>query len=359
MRGADGKDPTLFSYVPLENRIAPNHPARAIRKMADVALKEISPLLDSIYATTGRPSIPPEQLLRATLLQILFSVRSERMLVEQIHLNMLYLWFVGLRLDDKVWDHSVFSKNRDRLLDGEVAQRFLKAVLDQASSKGLLSDEHFSVDGTLVQAWASVKSLTRKDGDNQPPSSSGRNSDVDFKGEALSNESHSSKTDPESMLARRGTGKEAKLSFLGHALMENRNGLILDTRMTRATGTAETEAAIDMLEYVATDKPLTVAGDKGYDRRSFVSKARELKITPHVAKKKLHSAIDGRTTRHESYKTSQRIRKRIEEFFGWAKTIGPMRRPMFHGTQKLGWLMTMTAATYNLLRMQRLMLCTT
>lgn len=355
MRGADSREPTLFSYVPLESRISPKHPMRAIRGMADAALQEISPLLDSLYAKCGRPSIPPEQLLRATLLQILFSIRSERMLVEQIHLNMLYLWFVGLRLDDKVWDHSVFSKNRQRLLDGEVAQSFLQAVLDQAGKQGLLSDEHFSVDGTLIQAWASVKSLTRKDDDSPAPPSSGRNAGVDFKGERLSNETHVSKTDPDSMLARRGNGKEAKLSFLGHALMENSNGLILDTRMTRATGTAEAEAAADMLEDIATDKPMTVAADKGYDRRSFVARVRKLKITPHVARKNLHSSIDGRTTRHKSYKASQKVRKRIEEFFGWAKTVGPMRRPMFHGTPKLGWLMTMTAAAYNLLRMQKLM----
>jgi transposase len=363
MRGRDHQEPVLFSYIALEQRVPEDHPLRPIRAMANGALHELSPVFDTLYSTIGRPSIPPERLLRATLLQILYSIRSERLLMEEISVNLLFLWFVGLNIDDPVWDASTFSQNRDRLLEGEVSRRFLDAVLAQARREDLLSDEHFSVDGTLIEAWASIKSFRPKgSGTPTPPPAAcadeGRNPTVDFRGEKLSNDTHASTTDPEARLYRKSKGQEAKLAFLGHATMENRHGLIVDTRTTQATGTAEREAAADMLAGLAGSKRITAGADKGYDTKDFVKQMKRLRVTPHVAQNqsaKRRSAIDGRTTRHEGYRMSLQIRKRIEEFFGWAKTVGPMDRPMVRGTARMGWLFTFTAAAYNLVRMRKLL----
>ena len=361
MRGRDHGEPVLFSYIALEQRVPADHPLRPIRAMANRALRELSPILQALYSTIGRPSIPPERLLRATLLQILYSIRSERLLVEQISMNLLFVWFVGLHIDDPVWDASTFSQNRDRLLEGEVSRRFLEAVLAQAHSKKLLSDEHFSVDGTLIEAWASIKSFRPKGTGNPPPAPSsgeGRNPTVDFRGEKLSNDTHASTTDPEARLYRKSKGQEAKLAFLGHATMENRNGLIVDTRTTPATGTAEREAAVEMIQGLAGSKRITAGADKAYDTKDFVKDMKRLRVTPHVAQNqsaRRRSAIDRRTTRHEGYRISLQIRKRIEEFFGWAKTVGPMQRPMVRGTARVGWIFTFTAAAYNLVRMRQLL----
>jgi transposase len=359
MRGTDERSGSLFSYVDLEARVRKGHPLRAIRDIANGALSELSADFEAMYAPLGRPSIPPEKLLRALLLQAFYSIRSERQLMDRLEFDLLFRWFVGLGIDDPAWDHSVFSKNRDRLLEGEIAAKFLAAILTQPKVKRLLSSEHFSVDGTLVEAWASMKSLKPKntDGGHEPPASGGRNEEVDFRGEKRSNQTHSSTSDPDAMLYRKGAGMEAKLCFIGHALMENCHGLFVDTRLTRVSGHAERLAALDMIEPRA-DRPeaITLGGDKNFDTKDFVMELREINVIPHVAQNtSRRSAIDGRTTRHRGYAVSQRIRKRIEEGFGWMKTIAGLKKTKYRGLEKVGWSFTLAAAAYNLIRLPKLM----
>lgn len=357
MRGDDRQQADMYSYLSPEQRVRENHPLRKVRAMADEALKNMSERFDGMYAKTGRPSIPPEKLLRAQLLQMLYSVRSERLLMEEIDYSMLFRWFVGMNLDEPVWDATVFTKNRDRLLAGDVAREFLAEVVGQAQAKGLTSDEHFTVDGTLIEAWASLKSFQRKDQKNSPPDDPG-NPSVDFHGEKRSNETHASTTDPDARLARKGNGKEAKLSYNGNLLTENRNGLIVGTEVFQANGTAERDAALVMLEQIAGVRRATVGADKGYDTKDFVAECRQMHITPHVAqnvKRNGGSAIDGRTTRHEGYEVSQRKRKRIEECFGWLKTIALIRKVRHRGIDRVGWVFTFAAAAYNLVRMRNLL----
>jgi len=310
-----------------------------------------------MYSEIGRPSIPPEKLLRALLLQAFYSIRSERQLMEQMDYNLLFRWFVGLSVDEPVWVPTVFSKNRDRMLEGDIAAAFMDAVLNQDEVKALLSAEHFSVDGTLIQAWASMKSFRRKDGKDEPPGP-GRNGTRDFHKEKRSNETHASTTDPDARLARKGAGKEAKLSFTGHLLMENRNGLVVDTRLTPATGTAEREAAIAMLNEVPGRDRVTLGADKAYDTASFVAEMRAMKVTPHVARNiNAHrgSNIDARTTRHAGYEISQVIRKRIEEANGWIKTVGGMARTLHRGVDRVAWMCQLRATAYDLVRLPKLL----
>jgi transposase len=358
MRGSDQHSGSLFSYVDLETRVPKDHPLRAIRAIANDALSELSGDFAALYAPLGRPSIPPEKLLRASLLQAFYSIRSERQLMERLEFDLLFRWFVGLGIDDPAWDHSVFSKNRDRLLEGEIAAKFLAAILTQPQVKRLLSSQHFSVDGTLIEAWASLKSLEPRDGgDSNEPPTGGRNAEVDFRGEKRSNQTHVSTSDPDAMLYRKGPGMEAKLCFIGHALMENRHGLFVDTRLTRVSGHAERLAALEMIEPHA-DKPeaITLGGDKGFDAADFVMELREINVTPHIAQNlSRRSAIDGRTTRHSGYAVSQRIRKRIEEGFGWMKTIAGLKKTKYRGLERVGWSFTMAAAAYNLIRLPKLM----
>jgi transposase len=357
MRGLDQRRDGLFSYVRPESRIPADHPLRVIRTLADQALTALNDQFAALYAENGRPSIPPEQLLRALLLQAFYTIRSERQLMEQLNYNLLFRWFVGLSVDDPVWVPTVFSKNRDRLLAGDIAAAFMDAVLNLPQVKDLLSDEHFSVDGTLIQAWASMKSFRRKDGKDEPPAP-GRNGERNFRGEKRSNETHASTTDPDARLAKKSNGQEAKLAYTGHLLMENRNGLIVDARLTHATGTAEPEAALDMLGDLPGAAKKTVGADKNYDTAAFVAAARDLKVTPHVAQNiTTHrgSNIDGRTTRHEGYRISQVIRKRIEEANGWIKTVGSMAQTKFRGLARVGWMFTFKAAAYNLIRLPRLL----
>ncbi len=358
MRGADLKQGGMFSYVSLEERVPKSHPLRRIREMMDAALAELSPEFESLYSKVGRPSIPPEKLLRALLLQILFTVRSERMLMEQLDYNLLFRWFVGLGVDDAVWVPTVFTKNRDRLLEGEIARAFFRRVLDQAKKQHFLSDEHFTVDGTLIEAWASQKSFQPKGSPPEaPPPDDPGNPTVNFHGEKRSNDTHESKTDPQARLYKKGKGHEAKLSYLGHALMENRNGLVMDTRVTAAGGRAERDAAVKMIEDLPGAGRVTLAADKGYDTKEFVATVRGFGVTPHVAQNKTRraSAIDRRTTRHPGYAASQRVRKRVEEIFGWMKTVGLMRKTRHKGVDRVGWTFTLTAAAYNLVRMRNLL----
>jgi transposase len=310
-----------------------------------------------MYARVGRPSIPPEQLLRAQLLQVLYSVRSERLLMEEIDYNLLFRWFVGLNADDEVWDATVFTKNRDRLLEADVANEFLAQVVAQARAKGLTSDEHFTVDGTLLEAWAGLKSFQPKNQKPSPPPDDPGNPTVDFHREKRSNQTHESKTDPEAKLARKGAGKEAKLSYNGNLLVENRNGLIVQSTVWEATGTAERLAALAMLEQVPGTGRVTVAGDKGFDTAEFVRECRNLRVTPHVAQNLAgrRSAIDGRTTRQPGYAISQQKRKRIEECFGWLKTIALLRKLRHRGTLKVDWIFSFACAAYNLVRMRNLL----
>ena len=355
MRGIEPKTDVMFIYLSPESFVPKEHPLRPIRTMVDAALAELDADFNALYSHTGRPSIPPEQLLKALLLQALFSVRSNRLLVEQINYNILFRWFVGLALDEKVWDHSSFSTNLERLIDAEVSRLFLAKIVKQARKAGLLSNEHFSVDGTLIEAWSSIKSFRPKDDDPQPPV--GRNRERDFHGEKLSNETHASTTDPEARLYKKSKGKESRMSYLGHALMENRNGLIVDGVITHATGTAEREAAVEMVADIAGNRRITVGGDKGYDTHDFVEDLRELQATPHVAQnldRNGGSAIDGRTTRHEGYEVSLRIRKRIEEVFGWIKTVGNLRKTRHRGTAKVDWYFILALSAYNLVRMRNL-----
>jgi transposase len=356
MRGSDEVVGSLFSYVSLEKRVPVDHPLRVIRGIVNATLADMSAEFDALYPATGRESIPPERLLRALLLQAFYSIRSERQLVERIDFDLLFRWFVGLGIDDPVWDATTFTKNRDRLLAGEIAAKFLATVLAQKEVKALLSTEHFSVDGTLLEAWASTKSFRPKDGSGPPPGA-GRNGEQDFHGQKRSNETHASTTDPDARLARKGRGKEAKLCFMGHALMENRNGLIVGAVATRASGHAERLAAVHLIEPHA-ERPgrVTVGGDKGYDAEDFIVKMRESNVTPHVAQNDngRRSAIDGRTTRHPGYAVSMCIRKRIEEAFGWAKTVAGLRKARHRGLPKIDWQFTFAMAAYNLIRLPKL-----
>ncbi|QHO75450.1 IS5/IS1182 family transposase [Bradyrhizobium sp. CCBAU 051011] len=362
MRGEDEHAERLFSYVRLETRIPTDHPLRAIRELVDAALKDLSRSFDRLYAREGRPSIPPERLLRALLLQAFYTVRSERQLMEQLDYNLLFRWFVGLSADDTVWDATVFCKNRDRLLDGDIAAKFFASVLNLPQVSKLLSSEHFSVDGTLIEAWASMKSFVPKDGDGRPPAakgSGGRNAERDFHGEKRKNDTHSSNTDPDARLFRKGAGKEAKLCHMGHLMTENRNGLIVDARLTEANGTAERTTALDMIEDNA--KPgSTVGGDKNYDTADFVAGCRERGCTPHVSQNNANrrSAIDARTTRHPGYRISTIKRKRIEEPFGWIKTVGGLRKTRHRGRGLVEWFFVLTATAYNLVRIPKILATT-
>lgn len=358
MRGTDHQQSHIFSYLSPESRVRKDHPLRSIRTMVDEVLSRLSPQFDRMYASEGRPSIAPEKLLRAQVLQMLYSIRSERLLMEEIDYSILFRWFVGLNLDEEVWDATVFTKNRDRLLEAEVAKLFLAEVVAQAREKGLASDEHFTVDGTLLEAWAGAKSFQRKDGNNPPSTDDDPgNPTVNFHGERRSNRTHESKTDPDAKLARKGEGKEAKLSYSGNLLVENRNGLIVNAMAWEANGTAERDTALVMLEQIPGQRRLTVGGDKGFDTAEFVAECRHMQVTPHVAqnqKRSGGSAIDERTTRHEGYGVSQRKRKRIEECFGWLKTIALLRKVRHRGLLKVDWVFTFACATYNLVRLRNL-----
>jgi transposase len=388
MRGSDETTGSLFSYVDLDARVPPRHPLRKVRRIVNEALAGMDAEFDRLYAAEGRPSIAPERLLRASLVQMLFSVRSERQLMEQMQYNLLFRWFVGLGIDDPVWVPTVFTKNRDRLLTTDIARKFLAAILAHREIAPLLSDEHFSVDGTLVKAWASMKSFQPKaaatppddpDADGGPgdppaggadeapeppktgpmtrPAGKDRNADVDFRGEKRSNATHASATDPDARLYRKSPGGGAMLCFMGHALMENRNGLIVQADLTRACGHAERRAALDMIDRHAlgSTRRRTLGADKGYDSADFVAALRERRVTPHVARKARHSAIDGRTTRHAGYAASQKCRKKIEEPFGWAKTVGDMAQTMYRGVERVRARFTLTMAACNLARLPRLL----
>jgi transposase len=385
MRGTDETTASLFSYVDLEERIPARHPLRKVRQIVNDALTSLDAEFDLLYAAEGRPSIAPERLLRASLLQILFSIRSERQLMEQMHYNLLFRWFVGLGVDDPVWVPTVFTKNRDRLLTTDMSRKFLAAILAHREVAPLLSDEHFSVDGTLVKAWASMKSFQPKgegvppdDDPGDPPSTRtadaldqpqpetapmacparrDRNAEVDFRGEKRSNATHASTTDPEARLYKKSPGTGAILCFMGHTLMENRSGLIVQADLTQADGHAERRAALSMIHRHSpgSTRRLTLGADKGYDSADFVADLRQACVTPHVAQKARHSAIDGRTTRHPGYALSQKRRKKIEEPFGWAKTVGGMAQTVYRGVERVRARFTLTMAACNLARLPRLL----
>lgn len=353
MRGTDITQEALFSTVHLETFVPANHPLRQLRGLFNEALGRISWLFDEAYADGGRESIAPERLLRAQLLQVLYTIRSERQLVEQLNYNLLFRWFVGLSIDDAVWNHSTFSKNRDRLLEHEVVPMLLAEVVEIARKKGLLSDEHFSVDGTLIQAWASQKSFRRR-GDSDDPPNRGRNAERDFHGERRLNDTHESSSDPDSRNYRKTQGVEAKMAYLGHTLMDNRHGLIVDARVSLADGFGERETALEMLADLPGQRRKTVGADKNYDTKGFVQACREMKITPHVARNDNRiggSAIDGRTSRHAGYAASQKVRKRIEEGFGWGKTIGLIRQVKVRGLERVDAVFGMTFIGWNLTRL--------
>jgi transposase len=359
MRGTEQVQDSMFSYISVEQRVPKEHPLRPVREIMDECLKGLSREFERMYSTTGRPSIAPEKLLRALVLQALYTVRSERMLMEQLDYNLLFRWFVGLEIDDPIWDVTVFTKNRERLIKGDVAQMFLGAVVEQASAMKLLSNEHFTVDGTVIQAWAGHKSFKKKEGaDAAPPADDDpSNPTINFRGEKRRNDTHQSTTDPESRLYRKG-GKESHLCFMGHVLMENRNGLVVGARVSQATGTAERDEAAKMIRTVAQRHRVTVGGDKAYDTKNFVEQLRATQATPHVAQnicRNRHSAIDQRTVRHAGYAISQKKRKRVEEIFGWMKTVGMMRQTRHRGKDRVGWMFTFTAAAYNLVRIRNLM----
>lgn len=359
MRGTEEKQIDAFSYVSIEGRIPEKHPIRPFRQMVNEILKGMDADFDKLYADSGRPSIAPEYLLRASILQILYSVRSERQLMDQIDFNILFRWFVGLGMDTPVWDHSTFTKNRDRLLESEIARLFFAKVVERARRTKFLSDEHFTVDGTLIEAWASMKSFQPKEDKAEDDEKSGtpggdRNPDVDFRGQKRSNDTHASKTDGEARLYKKSRGAESKLAYLGHVLMENRNGLAVDVEVTLASGTAERDAAKVMTGRLKGRKRRTLGADKGYDAAEFAKDLRDLEITPHIAQKKGGKSVDGRTTRHEGYAISQRKRKRVEEIFGWAKTVGLIRKAKVRGKAKIDWLFTMCIAVFNLVRMRNL-----
>jgi transposase len=355
VRGADIQQDTLFSTVIPEERVPIDHPLHPIREMVNTALKELDEDFNALYSDLGRDSIPPEKLLRAQLLMAFYTIRSERQLMEQINYNLLFRWFVGFSMDDEAWNHSTFTKNRDRLLESEVAHRFFAAVLSQADRAGLLSKEHFSVDGTLIEALASLKSYRPKDEDG-PPGGGGRNPSVDFHGEQRRRDTHESKTDKDALLFKKSKGAESKLAYMGHVLMENRQGLVVGARVTQATGTAEREAAADLVDALGGTQRITLGADKNYDTKGLVKDMREMKVTPHLAQNdtRRSSAVDGRTTRHPGYPMSQTFRKRIEECFGWAKTVGGLRKSRFIGREKLDFQFVLTFAAYNLIRMRNL-----
>ena len=348
MRGEDGKQSAMFSYIPLEKRIPQDHPLRPMREITDRVLARLSRRFSQMYSDVGRPSIAPEKLLRALLVQMFYTIRSERMLVEQLQYNLLFRWFVGLGMDDEPWDASTFSKNRDRLLKADVAQAFFREVVDEARKRGLVSDEHFTVDGTLLEAWASHKSFRPKDDKDD--------GGEDFHGDQRSNDTHESTTDRVARLFRKGKGKEAKLSYMGHVLMENRNGLVVGAEVTHATGTAEREAALRLVKRTGVGGGATLGADKGFDTQDFVEQLRKLGVTPHVAQNdsRRRSRIDGRTTRHAGYEISQIKRKLVEQIFGWEKTIGGLRKLRHRGKDRVGWMFTFGAAAFNLVRMRNL-----
>lgn len=352
MRGSSDGQIAIFSYVSLEDRIPRNHPIRKVKQILDKALAEMDELFDSLYASKGRASIPPEQLLRALMLQVLYSIRSERQLVERLSYDMLFRWFVGLNLDEEVWHATTFTHNRNRLITSEIVDELFGLIKQQAASKKLLSKDHFSVDGTLLEASASLKGFVPKDAANEPPDDNGpagRNDDVNFHGQKRSNETHASKSDPDSRLARKGKGKEAKLSYCGHLMTENRHGIIVDAEVTQATGTAEREAALAMLERRRGKSPITLGGDKNYDARAFNEACRENNCTPHFACR-ANSSLDGRTTRHEGYGISQRARKRIEECNGWMKDIALLRKLRHRGLDRIKPMYVLGAIGYNIVR---------
>jgi transposase len=364
MRGADRESGALFSYVSCEARVPADHPLRAMRAIVDEALEVLSPEFERLYSKIGRPSIPPEKLMRALLLQAFYTIRSERQLMEQLNYNLLFRWFVGLSMDAPVWDASVYSKNRDRLIEGEIAARFLQAVLQGERIKKLLSDDHFSVDGTLIDAWASMKSFRPKEGDEDDgPPPSGRNAERDFRGQKRSNETHASTTDPEARLYRKSDGQPSRLCFMGHLLMENRNALIVDATLTHATGIAEREAALLMLDRRKRRRRITLGADKAYDVADFVDELRRRNTTPHIAindhvtktGRRRKTSIDRRITRHPGYAVSQCIRKRIEESFGWIKTTAGLAKTRHRGLDRAGWMFTLTAAACNLVRLPKLL----
>lgn len=385
MRGTDTRSGDLFSFIDLEQRVPAKHPLRKIRQIVNDVLAGLDAEFARLYSAFGRESIPPERLMRAHLLQALFTIRSERQLMEQIDYNLLFRWFVGLGIDDPVWVPTVFTKNRDRLMDADVAAKFMEQLLAHKEVRKLLSDEHFSVDGTLIEAWASMKSFQPKsdatapekpDGDPPPPPAAEteptatkepetktedqpmteRNAEVDFHGQKRSNETHASTTDPEARLYRKGKGKEAKLCFMGHAMMENRSGLIVETETTQADGYGERKAALAMINRRCPgERQITVGADKGYDTADFVADLRAMNVTPHVAAKVKGSAIDGRTTRHASYAVSQKKRKLIEEAFGWGKTVGTAAKTMLRGVARVGYQFTLNMAAYNLARLPKLL----
>ncbi|HEY3119798.1 MAG TPA: IS5 family transposase [Vicinamibacteria bacterium] len=355
MRGEAEEPEAIFSYITPSQRVPHDHPLRSVRKVVDAALERMSPRFQRLYSRIGRPSIPPEKLIRALLLQVLYTIRSERQLIEHLNYNILYRWFVGLGLDDPVWDATTFTKNRDRLLQGEVDKVFFDQVVAEAAGRGLLSSEHFTVDGTLVEAWAGLKSFKRKDGSDQqgPPDDPG-NPTVNFHGETRSNDTHQSTTDPDARLMTKGNGKEAKLYFMGHVVMENRNGLAVGGGVSHANGTAEREMALDLLGDIPRRRRITLGADKGYDVPAFVAQLRESDVTPHVASKVRGSALDGRTTRHATYEVSQWKRKQVEEIFGWLKTIGMIRKLRHRGLPRVDWIFTFALAAYNLVRIRNL-----
>jgi transposase len=358
MRGPNHEQDHIFSYRSPAERVPSDHPLRIIKDMANQALKELSPEFGKMYSPVGRASIPPEKLIRALLLQALYSIRSERLLMEELDYNLLFRWFVGLSMDDEVWDHSTFSKNRDRLLNADIVRKFFIQIREQAQAQGLLSNEHFTVDGTLIEAWASQKSFQPKDGGPSAPTDGGggRNEDVDYRGQRRSNETHASTTDPDARLSKKSLGGEARLSYMGHVLMENRNGLVVEHCVSISTGTAEPQAAVEMVGAIPGNHRITVGMDKGYDRGTYVKDLRQLNATPHVAQRKVSSAIDRRTARHVGYAVSQRVRKRVEEIFGWMKTVGGYRKTRFRGVDRVGWGFTLAMTAYNMVRIRNLML---
>jgi transposase len=362
MRGNSDPQPMIITYINLDKRVSQDHPLRKIKPLVDQELKRLSPILDKMYSHTGRPSIPPERILKSLLLIALYSVRSERQFCEQLDYNLLFRWFLDMEMNDASFDPTVFTKNRERLMEHEVGRRFFDAVVRQARSSGWMSDDHFTVDGTLIEAWASLKSVRPKgeDRSDRPTDGDPGNPTVDFRGEKRTNQTHQSTTDPESRLMRKARGKEARLCFGAHALMENRNGLLVDLKVTAATGKAEVEAAEGMLKRQARRgiQPKTLGGDKGYDKRGFVAMLRGRKIAPHVSQnteRRGGSAIDGRTTRHAGYSISQRIRKRVEEIYGWVKTVGGFRKTRFKGVRRTQLAAWFVGSAYNLLRMAKLM----
>ncbi|HWT83935.1 MAG TPA: IS5 family transposase [Candidatus Methylomirabilis sp.] len=358
MRGDDTQQGGMWSYIQPEQRVPQDHPLRPIRVMVDRALKELSPRFALLYSHTGRPSIPPEQLLRALLLQAFYSVRSERQLMEQLDYNLLFRWFVGLSMDDPIWDPTVFTKNRDRLFQGDIAQAFFTAVLTQARQANLVSAEHFTVDGTLLEAWASHKSVKRQGQPAPPPDDDPGNPTVDFRGEKRTNATHQSTTDPEAQLVRKSRGQAAILGYRGHVLMENRHGLVVGAQATQVVGASEPVTALGLAMTIPGEHRATLGGDKGYDTAAFVVGCRALRITPHVAQhitETRGSALDGRTTRHPGYAVSQRGRKRVEEVFGWLKTIGQLRKLHHRGTRLVNWVFLLRTTAYNLIRMRNLL----